>query len=60
MLVEKIDPLRCEICGSDKVMMTDDGIECDDCDRCIEPEEIALSNKIEFDIRQLEYFNKAE
>lgn len=54
MLIQKVSPLRCEICNSDRVIVTDDGPECDDCNRVVEPEEISLSNKIEFDIRQLE------
>lgn len=31
--VEKIPSLRCKRCSSTHVIMTDNGPECDDCDR---------------------------
>lgn len=33
MIIEKIPSLSCEKCGSLSVIMTDKGIECDDCSK---------------------------
>jgi len=31
--IEKIPPLKCDKCGGINVVMTDDGPECDNCDK---------------------------
>lgn len=47
MIVKKVPPLVCEECGSTHVMMTGDGIECDECGK--KPQMfVRLSNEIEY------------
>lgn len=33
MIVEKVPSLRCPACGSEYVILADNKIECDDCNR---------------------------
>jgi DNA-directed RNA polymerase subunit RPC12/RpoP len=47
MRIEKVPPLVCKECGSTYVMMTSDGIECDECGK--KPQVfVKLSNETEF------------
>jgi hypothetical protein len=52
VVVQKIPSLTCEKCGSFRVMMTDDGPECRDCD-VASTSEVDLSTEIEYLIYQL-------
>lgn len=51
--VEKVPALRCEECGGFRVMMTDDGPECNDCDFNNQEEKVNLSAEVEYLIYQL-------
>lgn len=47
MRIEKVPPLICKECGSTQVMMTGDGIECDECGK--KPQVfVRLSDEIEY------------
>lgn len=50
--VEKIPISKCENCGSFRVMMTDDGPECSDCDFDNQEENVNLSEEVEYLIYQ--------
>lgn len=53
MMVEKIPMLRCEKCGSIKVLNTNDGIECEDCDN--KPNlKLKLTDEVQYLFYQLE------
>ncbi len=52
MIVEKVPSLTCEKCGSFRVVMTDDGPECNDCD--IKAQSFTdLSKEVEYLVYQL-------
>jgi len=51
--VEKIPSLTCKKCGSFRVIMTDDGPECSDCDVTYKTEKVGLSAEVEYLIYQL-------
>ena len=52
IIIEKIPSLTCKKCGSIRVIMTDEGPECEDCD--IKSQSlIELSRDIEYFIYQL-------
>lgn len=52
VVVQKIPSLTCKKCGSFRIMMTDDGPECSDCD-VASTDEVDLSTEIEYLIYQL-------
>ena len=51
--IEKVPSLVCKKCGSFRVMMTDDGPECTECDASKKTDEIGLSMEVEYLIYQL-------
>jgi len=53
MKVQKIPSLTCKECGSFCVMMTDDGPECESCNKNSPSSEHNLSSEIEYLINQL-------
>lgn len=53
MEVQKIPSLTCEKCGSFRVMMTNDGPECDDCIQSDPLHEQNLSAEVKYLIYQL-------
>ena len=53
VIIEKIPSLICKKCGSFRVMMTDDGPECSDCEPINYDNEIKLSLDVEYLIYQL-------
>ena len=51
VIVEKVPSLTCKKCGGFRVMMTDDGPECDECDA--KPQLlIDLTEEVEYFIEQ--------
>lgn len=50
--IEKVPSLTCSKCGSFRVMMTDDGPECADCDTPKDTK-VDLSMEVEYLIHQL-------
>jgi DNA-directed RNA polymerase subunit RPC12/RpoP len=53
MIIEKVPMLRCEKCGSIRVLNTDDGIECEDCDN--KPNiKLSLSDEVEYLVYELQ------
>lgn len=53
MRVEKVPSLICKKCGSFRVIMTDDGPECCDCDVNEREQDTNLSMEVEYLIYQL-------
>ncbi len=51
--VEKVPNLTCNKCGSFRIMITDDGPECDECDSKDRSHDINLSMEVEYLIYQL-------
>jgi len=57
MKVEKIPSPMCENCGSYCVILTDEGFECDDCDRITAQTSDLLKDKkdkLELNLKNLE------
>lgn len=51
--IEKVPSLTCNKCGSFRVMMTDDGPECSDCETSGRAPNVPLSAEVEYLIYQL-------
>ncbi|KKM15365.1 hypothetical protein LCGC14_1696810 [marine sediment metagenome] len=53
MVVKKVPNLTCKKCGSFRVIMTDGGPECDECDTNGKSHNTNLSMEVEYLIYQL-------
>ena len=53
MEAQKIPILTCKKCKGFHVMMTDDGPECEDCDKSNPPDKCYLTSEVEYLIYQL-------
>ena len=60
MKVEKVPSLVCENCGSFRVMMADEGPECEDCESSTQLNENNLIKDVEYLIYQLNRKEKEE